>query len=508
MARVAGGDDGGGGADGDRPFPPGEYPILVVGSGPGGLQTSYCLRRLGVEHAVISRDDRPGGMFRWYPVFQRLLSWTQLDAPFERGSREFEWYDHNSLLGDEREHQALICDVLDRSHVVPTRQQMEDGLAAFAERTPLRVRYGCSWESTRRENGRLVLTTSDGEYRCRAAVFALGVTEPWRSPIPGIDQVPHYADCRHGEDYAGKSVFIIGKRNSAFELADGLLPWASRIVLASPRPVETSNFAQASVRARYLQPYEVSVLGGGTYAVDAAIERIERDADGFRISASGTTRPGRIEMRADAAIAATGFTTPLRDQPQLGVAAVAQGRIPALTPFWRSVSAEDIYFAGNATQGAAGLRKHGVGSSSPAVHGFRYNARVLAEHLARDLFGIERERRRFEPAQLVPFLLHELAHAPELWAQKGYLARAVRFEPAQGIVDAGVVPLAHFVDAGGPEAIAVAVEMDTRGQIYPAAYRWRGGRLRGVELAGELLHRFQDAEHARVLTELLDDVVR
>ena len=57
-----------------RPFAPGTYPVVVVGSGPGALQTSYCLRRLGVDHAVISRDERPGGMFRRFPIYERLLS--------------------------------------------------------------------------------------------------------------------------------------------------------------------------------------------------------------------------------------------------------------------------------------------------------------------------------------------------------------------------------------------------------------------------------------------------
>ena len=31
-----------------RPFPPGAYPVVVIGSGPGGLQISYSLRRLGI----------------------------------------------------------------------------------------------------------------------------------------------------------------------------------------------------------------------------------------------------------------------------------------------------------------------------------------------------------------------------------------------------------------------------------------------------------------------------
>ena len=149
--------------------------------------------------------------------------------------------------------------------MVPSREEMERGLAAFAQQVPVHVRYGCAWEATRREDdGRIVLVTSDGEYRARAVVFALGVTTPWFSPIPGIETVPHYVDTRQPADYRGRSVFVIGKRNSGFEIADGLLPWARQVILGSPRPVQTAVIAQASVRVRYLQPYEDATLGGGT----------------------------------------------------------------------------------------------------------------------------------------------------------------------------------------------------------------------------------------------------
>ena len=124
----------------ERPFPPGEYPVVVVGSGPGGLQTSYCLTRLGVPHAAISQDDAPGGMFRRFPVFQRLLSWTKPDAPAEPGTREYEWYDHNSLVGDEPGHQATVPPVMDRTFFVPSRPEMEAGLAGFAEKAAVRFR--------------------------------------------------------------------------------------------------------------------------------------------------------------------------------------------------------------------------------------------------------------------------------------------------------------------------------------------------------------------------------
>ena len=51
-----------------------------------------------------------------------------------------------------------------------------------------------------------------------------------------------------------------------------------------------------------------------------------------------------------------------------------------------------IFFAGTIGQGSKGLQKHGVPANSGAVHGARYNARVLAGHIAATHFGIEPER--------------------------------------------------------------------------------------------------------------------
>ncbi|MGH3005147.1 MAG: NAD(P)-binding domain-containing protein [Gaiellaceae bacterium] len=483
----------------ERPFPPGDYPVVVVGSGPGGLQTSYCLSRLGVEHAVLSADDEPGGMFRWAPIYQRLLSWSKPDAPAEPGTREYEWYDHNSLVAAEPEHQALVPQLMDRTFMVPSRSEMERGLAAFAERSGVRVRYGCRWEGTRREDdGRLTLVTTDGEYRSRAVVFALGVTTPWRSPIPGIEDVPHYAEARPPHEYEGERVFVIGKRNSGFELADGLLPWARQVILGSPRPVQTAVIALASVRVRYLQPYEDAGLGGGTFALDVAIERIERTGSGWRVRGRGTTWDGPFELEVDEVFAATGFSTPLGDLPRFGVRTVAQGRIPALTPFWESDPGAGIYFAGNATQGAPGLRKHGVGSSSAAVHGFRYNARVMARHLAGTHLRVAVPRKRVERGRLVPYLLEELTRAPELWTQKSYLARVV---DADGTTD--VLPLAHFLDAGGPDGVAVAVEANADGRVYPAVYVRRNGDVSERLLPSHHLHDFRGSDYERELAGVL-----
>ncbi len=492
--------------DVERPFPPGHYDVVVVGSGPGGLQTSHCLSQLGVDHAVISQDEAPGGMFRRFPIFERLISWTKPDAPVERGSREYEWYDHNSLLGDPGTG-ALTPEFMDRSFDVPSRAEMEAALVAFTERAGVQVRYGCRWSATRQDGDAFALETDHGEYRCRFAVFAIGVTQPWTPPIRGSELATHYVGTRPASNYRDKRVVIIGKRNSAFEVGNGLLPWARELVLVSPRPVQLELLPHSPLRLRYLQPYEEYVRGGaGTYVVNAAIQHIERADGGLRVVAEGTTWPGRLEFDADDVILATGFEAPLGDLRELGVATVLNDRIPALSPFFESLSAPGLFFAGNITAGSRGIRKHGVGPNSTSVNGFRYNARVVAEHLAERL-GIERPRPRLERDDLVPFLLRELSRAPELWIQKTFLGRVVSVSE-DGLRDEGIVPLEHFLDAGGGDAVCAAVEMNPRAAIYPALYVRRGGRITEHELPSHPVHAFEGHQYARDVEAILAPLLR
>jgi thioredoxin reductase len=498
----------------DRPFPPGTYRVIVIGSGPGGLQVASRLQHHGIDHAILSADEAPGGMFRRWPFFQRLLSWTKPYAPVDRNDRAYERYDWNSLLGEEPASRTLMPDLMDGSSYFPSRPEMQRNLELFAERADLAIRYGCRWTATRREETaagpRFVLETTDGEYRAEVVIFAVGVAQPFRPATPGIELAAHYAETRAAETYADRRIFIIGKQNSGFELASGLLPWARRIIVSSPSPAKLSVNTRSlvGIRARYVQPFEDHVLGGGVAVLDAAIESIVPSPDGgLEVRARPTAGGDELVFEVDEAIAATGFVTPLGDLPDLGVATFGQARLPAQTPYWESASLPGIYFAGTISQGAAGLKKHGQPANSGAVHGARYNARVLVDHLASTRFGVALERPAIAAADLIDTVVGELSASPELWHQRAYLARIISLDPGRGALNEGLMPLSAFVDGaadgGLADSVALTVEADGSGAIYPVLYARRAGVLTEHVIEADLLLRYDTPPVRRQVAEIV-----
>jgi thioredoxin reductase len=489
---------------------PGTYGVVVVGSGPGGLQASYYLSRLGIHHAVISADPGPGGMFRRFPFFQRLLSWTKPYARPAHDSREFERFDWNSPVAFEPEHRGIMAALMDGSSEFPSRSEMEAGLRRFAEGTGLRIAYGVPWQATRRDGEHYVLQTPRGEYRARVIVFAVGVAEPLLPETPGIELAAHYVQTREATSYAGKRLFIIGKQNSGFELASGLLQWASPIILASPRPAQLSVnlHSLGGVRARYIQPWEDAVLGGGVFILDAGIERIERREQALVVHARRSDNSARVVVEVDEVIAASGFRAPLLDLEGVGVSLFGRSGLPVMTNAYESATAPGIYFAGTIGQGVAGLRKYGMPANSGALHGYRYNIRLLVDDIASRWFGQVRPRPAVPPREVVARLLAAASTAPELWHQKAYLAQAFSRDPDGTVRDEGIVALAAYVDEAGPDGAAITVETDDHGDIHPAVYVRRHGRVDGdVRLAGDAFHDYTGAAQARELGPLLRGVL-
>ena len=206
-------------------------------------------------------------------------------------------------------------------------------------------------------------------------------------------------------------------------------------------------------------------------------------------------------------IAATGFTCPLQDLPDLGVATFGASRLPVVSPFWESTTVPGIYFAGTISQAAPGLRKHGVPANSGAVHGHRYNSLVLARHIAEHWFGLLEERPVVAPGDLVGYLLREATLAPELWHQKAYLARVITVALDGTLRDAGILPLTHVLDGMTEDAVAMTIESDGQGGLYPVAYVRRNGALSEHPLPPEPLLDFTTEAHRAALADAVAQLI-
>ena len=80
-------------------------------------------------------------------------------------------------------------------------------------------------------------------------------------------------------------------------------------------------------------------------------------------------------------------------------------------------------------------------------------------------------------------------------------------DPGLGIVDDGVQPLGHLLDAGGDDALAVTLEADGTGAIYPVLYTRIGGQVRERNLEPDPLLRFDGADTRRAIAAVAAEVM-
>jgi hypothetical protein len=108
----------------------------------------------------------------------------------------------------------------------------------------------------------------------------------------------------------------------------------------------------------------------------------------------------------------------------------------------------------------------------------------------------------------VELLLTSASSAPELWHQKSYLAHALSRDPDGVIRDEGIVSLAEYVDAAGPDGAAITVETDDKGSIHPAVYVRRRGRVDAdAVLDSSPLTEYRTSAHRQQLRSLIVDVL-
>ena len=213
-------------ASDDRPFPPGEYPVIVIGSGPGGAPG--LVRPPPLRHRARRPVRRPG-RGRHVPqvavlpaaalVDQALrargadrarVPAVRLEQPRDLRARAAVDADRRSWTARPTSRRGPRCSPTSRrSRSGPGSPSATSARGSPRRRSTARTaRRSCSRPRT--------ASTARGCSCSRSASPSRGARRRQGSSTPAT--TPTRATRR---GYAGKRIFIIGKQNSGFELATG-----------------------------------------------------------------------------------------------------------------------------------------------------------------------------------------------------------------------------------------------------------------------------------------------
>ncbi len=309
--------------------------------------------------------------------------------PPPRGSRAYERYDWNSLLGDDAETRALQPEFMDGTSYFPSRPEMEANLAAFAERGarhgPLRLPLdGDAAARTARTGAGSWSRRPTATYRAEALIVAVGVAEPYTPPGPGMELRRHYADVRAGRDATPASACSSSASRtpgSSWPTAccRGRASWCSlrrRRRACRSRPARWSASGRGTC-SRTRTTCSAAAWPSSTRRSSAS-SRCRAATGPLRSTCGAPTAAAILRSRSTRSSRRPGSSARSWTCPTSASRRSVPAGCPAQTPWWESTTVPGLFFAGTIGQGAKGLQRHGQPSNSGAVHGARYNARLLA----------------------------------------------------------------------------------------------------------------------------------
>ena len=199
------------------------HDYIIVGAGPAGLQMGYFLGKANRDYLILEGSNSTGSFFATQPRHRTLLSTNKRFNWFEEDDFNMR-HDWNSLLTDDFSHR--FRDYSDELY--PTADDLHRYLIAFAEKFAIQIQYNTRVKSIAQASdgsSNFVLTDKTGiQYTCARLLMATGAVGPYiPEEIEGIELAEGYED--HDIDpkrYENKRVTIIGRGNSAFEVANHL----------------------------------------------------------------------------------------------------------------------------------------------------------------------------------------------------------------------------------------------------------------------------------------------
>lgn len=430
------------------------HDYIIIGAGPAGLQMGYFLEKADRDYLILEGSGGSGRFFQHYPRTRSLISFNR--PPYPTDDNEYQWRgDWNSLLADDgprfRDYDQKL---------LPRADSMVAYLDDFAAFHSLRIRNNARVHSVDKDGEMFRLACDGGEiYTTDRLIVATGL-KPHTPAIPGIEHVDDRYDnaSLQKEDYAGQRVMILGKRNSAFEIANIAQETASIVLMVSPNPLILAWNSKHSghTRANLVGPldtYQLKLVL--TKLLDAVVTAIDRHGDTFLVTVTYTHADNEQEtFIVDQLINCTGFETDTvffadNSKPEMTI----NDRFPALTNIWESQNIAGLFFAG-ATAQCNDFQK----ASSPFVGGFRYNIRSLFHILEERDQGVPlpHEKLPADTARLAKWLAHNITRSAGIFFQFEYLSD-VLVSDEHGIRYYRELPIDYIHDRFGRKPLYITV---------------------------------------------------
>jgi len=175
---------------------------IVVGAGPAGLATSFCLKERGIEHLVLEQGTSVG--YTWERLYESLRLHTGK---------------HLSSLPGKRFSLS--------TPLFPTRKQFLTYLQDYATEFRLPIQLDRKVTRVARVDGKWIIDTSDQNYVAENLIITTGiVSNPFVPSYEGEKEfrgtIIHSAQYQNARPYAGKHVLVVGVGNSGAEIASEL----------------------------------------------------------------------------------------------------------------------------------------------------------------------------------------------------------------------------------------------------------------------------------------------